>query len=210
MHISVVQVNFNIPPEIDAGLLAGVYQRIGDVIRYATGPKKGQIVMHLKPIDTAVAEEAKGLAQKAFAFVRANKNGLIICAIAVGVTVISGFFWYKFKTHEPKIVIEFKLQLSNYIEAIRIGSLAIEDIDSLLLTLNEIKKRKDYDKIIVKLSVEELYLLLNCLNQYTIKLAEANSVEINEDEINPKKEDDVIQLFERHLNTQKRIFEKAS
>jgi hypothetical protein len=51
MDMAIVQEAFDIPSDIMTKLLTGEYRRIGGVVRYATGPKKGQIVKHLDPVD---------------------------------------------------------------------------------------------------------------------------------------------------------------
>ena len=49
--MAIVQEAFDIPADIMTKLLTGEYRRIGGVVRYAIGPKKGQIVKHLEPVD---------------------------------------------------------------------------------------------------------------------------------------------------------------
>ena len=49
--MAIVQDAYFIPDDIATGLATGIYRRIGSVVRWATGPNKGQIVKHLKPID---------------------------------------------------------------------------------------------------------------------------------------------------------------
>lgn len=45
-----VQDAYDLTDDILMKILTGEYRRIGSVIRYATGPNKGQIVKHLKPV----------------------------------------------------------------------------------------------------------------------------------------------------------------
>ena len=40
--MSLVQVAFDIPKDINYGLLTGELKRFGGVVRYARGPKKGR------------------------------------------------------------------------------------------------------------------------------------------------------------------------
>lgn len=53
--MDIAQDAFFIPDDIATGLAAGIYRRIGSVVRWVTGPNKGQIVKHLKPIDLTAA-----------------------------------------------------------------------------------------------------------------------------------------------------------
>lgn len=62
--MAIVQEAFDIPDDILTGLATGLYRRIGSVIRYASGSKKGQIVKHLKPVDIKTAEEAMSIGEK--------------------------------------------------------------------------------------------------------------------------------------------------
>ena len=45
--MAIVQEVFDIPDDIMLKLLTGEYRRIGGIVRYAVGTKKGQIVKHL-------------------------------------------------------------------------------------------------------------------------------------------------------------------
>lgn len=53
--MAIAQDAFFIPNDIATGLATGIYRRIGSVVRWATGPNKGQIVKHLNPIDLPAA-----------------------------------------------------------------------------------------------------------------------------------------------------------
>ena len=48
--MAIVQDAYNLTDDILMKILTGEYRRIGSVIRYATGPNKGQIEKNLKPI----------------------------------------------------------------------------------------------------------------------------------------------------------------
>lgn len=49
--MTVVQEAFDIPTDIMKKLLSVECRRTGGVVRYADGPRKGQIVKHLQPVD---------------------------------------------------------------------------------------------------------------------------------------------------------------
>ena len=76
--MAIVQDAYFIPDDIATGLATGIYRRIGSVVRWATGPNKGQIVKHLKPIDLPAAEQVQGVGAKALQFVKQHKKGGII------------------------------------------------------------------------------------------------------------------------------------
>ncbi|MFR6167833.1 MAG: hypothetical protein ACLUKE_06595 [Blautia wexlerae] len=90
--MAIAQDAFFIPDDIATGLATGIYRRIGSVVRWATGPNKGQIVKHLRPIDLPkAAEQVQGVGAKALQFVKQHKKGTIIVvagAAAVGARVL--------------------------------------------------------------------------------------------------------------------------
>ena len=203
----VVQDAFFIPDDIATGLAIGLYRRIGSVVRYAVGPNKGQIVKHLIPIDLKAAEEAQGLGVKALQFIKQHKKGTII-AVAGAAAVGTGVWVYnKVKNYEPKVVTDFRASLRVYIDAIREGSM---DID--MAALEELKKHKDYEKISIQLTTEELEVLVGRIYEYTIKLAEDNNVELAVDALNTAemKNSGTIINLQNYLKAQKRIFEAAA
>ena len=206
--MAIVQEAFDIPADIMTKLLTGEYRRIGGVVRYAIGPKKGQIVKHLDPVDLKVAEQAKGIWAKALQLAKNNKKGLIIGGAIAGAAAIGGFIYYKVKTHEPAVVTEFRAALRTYIAEIRKGNLELDTINALMSALDELKKHKDYEKFKITLSTEDLDTLVNRIYDYTIRLAENNKVELTEEELS--KTDNSILNLQNYLKTQKRIFETAA
>lgn len=77
--MAIVQDAYFIPDDIATGLATGIYRRIGSVVRWATGPNKGQIVKHLKPIDLPAAEQVQGVGAKALQFVNSIKRNNNCC-----------------------------------------------------------------------------------------------------------------------------------
>ena len=78
-------------------------------------------------------------------------------------------------------------------------------------SLEEIKKYKDYEKISIQLSTEELDILVNRIYEYSIKLAKVNFVELSEEErVVEQGNSNTIVNLQRCLQTQKRIFEEAA
>lgn len=206
--MAIVQEAFDIPADIMTKLLTGEYRRIGGVVRYAIGPKKGQIVKHLDPIDLKAAEQAKGIGAKALQLTKNNKKGLVIGGAIAGAVAAGGFIYYKVKTHEPAVVTEFRAALRAYIAEIRKGNLELDTINALMSALDELKKHKDYEKFKIALSTEDLDTLVNRIYDYTIRLAENNKVELTEEELSQT--DNSILNLQNYLKTQKRIFESAA
>lgn len=206
--MAIAQDAFYIPDDITTGLAIGLYRRIGSVVRYAVGPNKGRIVKHLEPIDLKAADQARGLSTKALQFVQQHKKGVGIVAVGAVVVGVGVWGYNKWKNHEPKVLTEFRMALKTYIDAIRRGNMDIDKINSLTKSLDTLKMHKDYEKICIQLSAEELDVLVCRIYDYTIKLAADNAVELSDDELNLNSS--VIINLQSYLKAQKRIFETAA
>lgn len=210
--MAVVQDAFFIPDDIATGLATGLYRRIGSVVRYATGPNKGRIVKHLDPVNLKPAGQAQGIIVRALQFVKQHKKETII-TVASAATVGTGLVIYnKVKNREPKVLTEFRMSLRAYIEAIRKGSMDIDKINDLMKCLSALKEYKDYDKISIQLTTEELEVLVGRIYDYTVKLAKDNDVELSDTDIGiiEKNSGSTISNLENYLNAQKHIFEKVA
>lgn len=209
--MAIVQDAFFIPDDIATGLATGLYRRIGSVVRYAVGPNKGQIVKHLKPIDLKAAEQTQGVGAKALQFVKGHKKETIIGVVIVATIGTGTYIYNKVKNREPKVVTEFRASLRVYIDAIRSGDMDIEKINSLMNCLEQLKAHKDYEKISIQLTTEQIEVLVGRIYDYTVKLANDNNVELLEDEIkhSGNNADSIIDL-QSYLRLQKRIFEETA
>lgn len=206
--MAIAQDAFYIPDDIATGLATGLYRRIGSVVRYAVGPNKGQIVKHLQPIDLKAAEQAQGLGAKALQFVQHHKKEVGVAAIGAAVVGVGIWGYNKWKNHEPKVLTEFRAALKTYIDAIRNGNMDIDKINGLMEALEALKKHKDYEKISIQLSAEDLEVLVGRIYDYTIKLAADNAVDLSDDELNLN--NGAIINLQSYLKAQKRIFEAAA
>lgn len=204
--MAIVQDVFFIPDDIATGLATGLYRRIGSVVRYATGPKKGRIVKHLDPVNLKAAEQAQGIGVKALQFVKQHKKGTIITVVSAAAVGTGLVIYNRVKNHEPKVLTEFRASLRNYIDAIRKGNMDIDKINDLMECLGALKEYKDYDKISIQLTTEELEVLVGHIYDYTVKLAEDNNVELSDEELLQKNTGDTIINLETYLKAQKRIF----
>lgn len=59
----------------------------------------------------------------------------------------------------------------------------IDKINGLMKALDALKKHKDYEKISIQLSAEDLEVLVSRIYDYTVKLATDNAVELSDDEL---------------------------
>ena len=206
--MAIAQDVYFIPDDIETGLATGIYQRIGSVVRWTTGPNKGQIVKHLKPIDLPEAEQVQGIGAKALDFVNQHKKRTII-VVAIAVAVCAGtWVCNNVKKHEPKVVTEFRAGLKSYIDAIRKGEMDIDKINNLMSSLEVLKDDKNYLKISIKLTSEELDILVGRIYEYTLKLASDNEIEIAADDLEEEK--DVIKNLQSYLKVQRRIFAECA
>lgn len=207
MYMAIIQDTFFIPDNIMTKINTGDLRRVGGVIRYAKGPKKGRIFKLLNPVQIDAAEKAEGIVANAIKLAKNNKKALIITGIGTG--VVGGLIYYKSKIYESEVVTQFRLSLKNYINGIRNSDLSSELISDLMINLENLKNHKDYEKIKFQLSTEELDVLVNRIHEYTEKLAKDNSIELTEEELDDHTTDGAIVNLQRYLRTQKRIFETA-
>lgn len=204
--MAVVQDAFFIPDDIATGLATGLYRRIGSVVRYATGPNKGRIVKHLDPVNLKAVEQARGIGVKTLQFVKQHKKGTIITVVSAAAIGTGLVIYNKIKNHEPKVLMKFRVALRAYIEAIRKGNMDIDKINDLMKCLGALKEYKDYDKIRIQLTTEELEVLVGRIYDYTVKLAKDNDVELSDEDLLQKNNSDTIINLEMYLKAQKRIF----
>lgn len=201
----VVQEAFYIPPDIATGLATGLYRRLGGVVRYAMGPNKGQIVKHLDPVIIPKRDEAAGLLAKAVRFVKNNKMvTIIVGATAVGSTAL----YFGIKNHEPAVVKDFKKAFAEYVEAIRNGEMDLETIETLVTALEAMRQHKNFDKISIRLTAEDIDVLVGRIYEYTNKLAEDNEYVWENEEIDNL--DSPILNLQKYLMVQKEIFSSAA
>ena len=204
--MAVVQDAFFIPDDIATGLATGLYRRIGSVVRYATGPNKGRIVKHLDPVNLKAVEQARGIGVKTLQFVKQHKKGTIITVVSAAAIGTGLVIYNKIKNHEPKVLMKFRVALRAYIEAIRKGNMDSDKINDLMECLGALKEYKDYDKISIQLTTEELEVLVGRIYDYTVKLAKDNDVELSDEDLLQKNNSDTIINLEMYLKAQKRIF----
>ena len=145
---------------------------------------------------------------KALQFVKQHKKGTIIVVAGAAAVGAGAWVYNKLKSHEPKVVIEFRTSLKRYIDAIRMGEMDIDKINNLMNSLDALKADKNYSKISIQLTSEELDVLVGRIYEYTLKLASDNEIEIAADDLEEEK--DVIKNLQSYLKVQRRIFAEAA
>lgn len=90
--------------------------------------------------------------------------------------------YFKIKYNEPEVVTQFRAELKVYIDSIKEGNLEISIISNLMNSLEELKRHKDFEKISIKLSAEDLDLFVNQIYKYTEKLANDNEIYLTDEE----------------------------
>lgn len=210
--MEIIQEAFYIPNDIATGLATGMYRRIGGVVRYAVGPNKGQIVKHLKSIDINDVEQAKGIGIKALQLIQQHGKEFSVAAIGVAIIGAGVYGYTKVKNREPKVLTNFHTALKIYIDAVRNGTMDSTKISNLLDALEKLKKFRNYKKIRIQLTAEELETLVLRIHEYTINLANKNEFDIKEKTINlfDREKDDVISKLQKDLKIQKKIFSSAA
>lgn len=206
--MAVVTEAFDIPTDIMTKLATGEYRRLGGVVRVAIGPNKGQIVKHLDPVKVESALQAQKLSTKVLEFSKRNKKTLVVGAAIAGTITVASLTYQKIKSREPEVVKRFHVALRKYIRDIRNGELSIKSINCLMDTLNDLKQNKNYEKLKIELTTEELNVLVSRIYEYTIKLADDNAVKLTDEELNIS--DNLILNLQKYLKAQRRIFEMAA
>lgn len=117
--MAIVQDAFYIPEDIAAGIATGLYKRFGGVVRYAAGPKRGQIVKHLLPIELVAVDKAQGVGEKAFEFLEEHIADSVVMVSGLAAVGALACTLHTIINREPKVVTEFKSALIVYLEAIR-------------------------------------------------------------------------------------------
>ena len=84
----------------------------------------------------------------------------------------------------------------------------IDKINNLMSSLEALKADKNYSKISIQLTSEELDVLVGRIYEYTLKLASDNEIEIAADDLEEEK--DVIKNLQSYLKVQRSIFAEVA
>lgn len=210
--MAIVQDAYDIPDDIVTGLATGLFSRFGSVIRYASGTQKGRIYTHLKSIDQEIPDQPSSMSDKVIGFVHEHKKGTIAAGIGIAILGIGVWAYNKIHNSDPQELINFRIALQQYIDAIRKGDMSIEYIDALMNAIEELKMSKKSRKLYLQITTEEFETLVNCIYKYTIKLARDNDIELEDQKLNTAHSSNcgVIYDLQECLRTQKKIFAEAA
>ncbi len=209
--MAIVQETFLIPESIETGIATGLYRRIGGVIRYASGPNKGQIVKHLKPLKLSNVENgATGILAKIRQLTSKNKKAAIFIGAGIVVTVGGIIIYKKEKYKEPEDLKKFRESLKIYVDAVRNGTMDSMKIENVINSLDNLRENENYENICVQLTAEDIMVLLKQINDYTLKLFDDNDADFEKDNTSINNSYDMFNDFEKCLINQKKLFSLRS
>ena len=199
----VVPIYLDIDEKTYAGIKAGVLELCG----LAKNVDNKRVAKHIP----AVADAAKEGASKAVDFIRVHQKGTIIVGgvLVIGGAVAStvGYIAHK---KQRKLDKQFGIALQEYLDSARNGTLNIEILDTLICSIETIEKDNPKKSINLNISVAQFGDLINCIFDYTMRLAKANNINtqsINRPKYFKKKTADDLKYY---LNMQKHIFEQVA
>lgn len=202
------QSTFIIPPDIEAGLLAGELIKHGGIVRTTTG----QIYKHLKEID--LPRNSESASARAVAVIKNPKVvivSVVVATVAVGGAAVAVTRMRK-RPAIPECVSEYKDSLSTYPDAVREGRLNSIIIDRLIAALDTVVAyAAEDDSLTIDLSPQQAAMLVRVVVDSTEQLADENSIDLTrfQEHVPTSEDDDVIIDLRRHLEVQKRIFADA-
>ena len=113
--MSIVQVTFDIPRDIEAKIITGEYKIIGGIVRRAVGPNRGKIVKHLKPIDLQGIEQPMIAGKKMIQFAKNNKKALVLVGAVAGALAVGNGIYRMANKRESGEEKQFRIALKEYI-----------------------------------------------------------------------------------------------
>ena len=199
----VVPIYLDIDEKTYAGVKAGLYELYG----LAKNVDDKRVVKHIP----AVADAAKEGVSKAIDFIRVHQKGTIIVggALIVG-GAVAGTVGYVAHRKQRQLDKQFATALQEYLDSARTGTLNIEILDTLICSIEAIEKSNPKKSINLNISAAQFGDLINCIFDYTKRLAEANNIStqsISRPKYFKKKTADDLKYY---LNMQKHIFEQAA
>lgn len=197
-------------PEKEALLLkTGELVRTNGVLRNA---ENMEIFKHLEIVDLDAENCWQELGKAISRVVKENKVGV---SIAIGVVIAGGTAIGIHLFHKRKKAKELEAKcnawinkaINNYIQSAAEGELNVDSVklcEEALLSLPHIT-----DKVFVSMTKEQIIEFTKNLREYTERLAEVNSYEI-EDKENLSYDGNVIICFLNNLRVQREILEMAA
>ncbi|WP_341959929.1 hypothetical protein NM897_09245 [Planococcus maritimus] len=207
--MAIVQEAFNLPDEIYKKILTGDYIRDGGIVRHNKGSQKGQFYMFLETVDLN-KEKTGGRGVQALKFAFENR-ALIKGGLDIAKVIVAEIYKKSKINEEPDIVVNLNVALNVYFNAVSEGALTMEIIKDLSACLEELKVHSEVEEISITFTLGEFEALLQGVFEYTKKLAAGNSITLTGiDKEVPSHSENPINVLQRNLEVQKRIFELAS
>ena len=199
----VVPIYLDIDEQTYAGVKAGVLELCG----LAKDIDSKRVAKHIP----AVADAAKEGASKAIDFIRENKKGaIIIGGVLIVGGAVAGAVGYVSHRKQLKLEKQFGEALQKYLDSARNGTMDIGILDALIHSIETLEKDDPQKTINLNISAAQFSELVNCIFDYTTRLAEANNIStksIKRPKTFKKKTPDDLKYY---LNLQKQIFEQAA
>lgn len=196
-----LQINFEVPPEIEIGLKTGVFNRFGGVIRDS---QDGSIVHHLKEVGSSFDDSDGSL--KSLGVLKTLGIVALACTI-VGLIVLA---YRKIRSKSipvPRFAAEFNQAMGQYFAAISAGNLSLPIIDHLLSATKRVKKSLGKNKENLRIPTFEWSQAVYHIHNYTSQLAWTNNVSTRN--LNPPSTNFIVDL-QNYLKFQKHIIKIAA
>lgn len=199
----IVPVNLVVDDETYLAVQNGILELCGMVKDVNTK----RIAKHL-PV---IADAAKEGTIKAIDYVKLHKKVFLIAGgiAAVGAGA-AGAVSLVVVRKRKKLEKQFANNLQVYLDAAKDGKLTIDIIDALNQSLYELSKGKVSKPVNFKISTKQFSDLINCIFDYTIRLAEANNINIKSINKPVITRNNTYEDLQYYLNLQKSIFEQAA
>ncbi|BCN51917.1 hypothetical protein RE9425_03070 [Prescottella equi] len=207
-------VLFYIPPKTEAGLSAGLLNRVGGVVRWVAS---GRIHSFLEEVDLPTHEASKSLVTR-LASTSTKQYALVVAGS--GVVLAGGAYAANYVKKKraavtaipaedtPECVTNFEASLRAYVDAGRAGALDAALLGKLIVDLDAVKAfMKEGNEVLI--SLDKLVPLFDLVIAHTPRLAAAYGIdlpELDEDD----SEGGGIVLLRRHLEAQKTILAEAA
>lgn len=222
--MDVVQPIIAMPAAIQAGIDIGIYFREGSVIRNVA---TGRIVKLLKEVpDTSEMAEKAVAATARMTWIPSKPVVIVGSAVALAAVIGVGFTLHAVKKQAeriaamPECMVDFGTSWDRYRDAIVERRLNVNVIDQFIADFDELLEYSiEHDKGTLDWNTEQGRSLGEFVADYTGRLAEANSVDLDDLRNQAQAEEpldlretrgDVVVELRRNLAVQRKIFGDAA
>ncbi|WP_461163595.1 hypothetical protein [Arthrobacter sp. R4-81] len=221
--MTIQPVNVYIPPLIEAGINMGELFRRGSVVRNALG----QIVAHLDEVpDTSEIMEKVADAAARMKWMPSKRVIIVASAALVTAALVTGGVVHTVKKKAerkmamPECISNFGESFDRYQDAIRERRLDVEILDKLISDFDVLRQySEEHGSCALDLSTEQGRSIVNFVDDYTSKLAEANGADLSafrgqaqapEPDQPEDATNDAVVSLRRNLAVQRKIFGDAA